>query len=300
MNSARLAFLSFLFVCATVPRTVWSDNPRAARPGSINYVEGQAAIGSDTLSAGSIGSVELQKDQMLTTEAGKVEVLLTPGVFLRVADNSTVKMIAPELANTEVELVKGRALIEAIDVHKENYIRVDQNGAAVRLLKNGLYDFDADHSQVRVFQGEAEVRAGNQQIKLGDKHLLTLTTGGPLKGQGFERRQYEDEFYRWSALRSGYLAEASIDAARTYVGPGPGWYGFGWVGLGWYWNPWFRAYTFLPADGIFWSPFGWGFYSPIFVYRSPYFYGPHHPHPFGDFHGPFGHGYGTPRRRFNR
>ena len=153
MRSAKFAFISILFLSAMVPHTAWSDNPRPARPGSINYVEGQAAIGSDTLSATSIGSVELGKDQTLTTQAGKVEVLLTPGVFLRVADNSSVKMISPELANTEVELVKGRALIEVIDIHKQNYIRVDQNGVTVRLLKNGLYDFEADASQVRVVKG---------------------------------------------------------------------------------------------------------------------------------------------------
>ena len=300
MRSARLAFICILFLSAMAPRTVWCDNPHPARPGSINYVEGQAAIGSETLDTTSIGSIELGKDQTLTTQAGKVEILLTPGVFLRVADNSSLKMVSPDLANIEVELAKGRALIEVIDIHKENYIRVDQNGATVRLLKNGLYDFDADHSQVRVVKGEAEVRAGNQEVKFGDRHLVAITTGGPLKSRGFESRQYEDDFYRWSALRSGYLEEASIDAARTYVSPGPGWYGPGWAGLGWYWNPWFGAYTFLPADGIFWSPFGWGFYSPIFVYRSPYFYGPHFPHPFGEFHGPYGHGYGTPGRRFHR
>jgi FecR protein len=300
MRSARLAFISILFLSAIVPRTAWSQNPLPARPGSINYVEGQAAIGSDTLSATSIGSVELGKDQILTTQAGKVEILLTSGVFLRVADNSSVKMVSPELANTEVELDKGRALIEVIDIHKENNIRVDQNGATVRLLKNGLYEFDADHSQIRVFKGEAQVRAGNQEVKLKNKRMVAITTGGPLKGQGFESRQYEDDFYRWSALRSGYLSEASIDAARIYVGPGPGWYGPGWIGLGWYWNPWYGVYTFLPADRIFWSPFGWRFYSPIFVYRSPYFYGPHFPHRFGEFHGPYGHGYGAPGRRFRR
>ena len=300
MRSAKFAFISILFFSAIVPRIAKCDNQHPARPGSINYVEGQAAIDSEALSITAIGSMELAKDQVLTTETGKVEILLTPGVFLRVADNSSVKMVSPELANTEVELIKGRALIEAIDIHKENFIRVNQNGASVRLLKNGLYDFDADHNQLRVFDGEAEVHAGNQDVKLGDKRLLALTTSGPMKGQGFESRQYEDDFYRWSALRSGYLAEASIDAARTYVSPGPGWYGSGWVGLGWYWNPWFSAYTFLPADGIFWSPFGWGFYSPIFVYRSPYFYGRHYPHPFGEFHGPYGHGYGAPRGRFHR
>jgi len=300
MKTARLAFIAMLFFSAFAVNNAWCDAPRSARPGSINYVEGQAMIGPETLSAASVGAVELGKDQTLTTQAGKVEILLTPGVFLRVAENSSVKMVSPELANTVVELVKGRALIEAIDVHKENYIRINHADTSVRILKSGLYDVDADHGQVRVFKGEAEVRVGDNLVTLKDRRMVTIAAGVPLKGQGFESRQYEDEFYRWSALRSGYMSEAAIDAARFYVSPGPGWYGPGWMGWGWYWNPWFTAYTFLPADGMFWSPFGWGFYSPIYVYRTPYFYGPHYPHAFGEFHGPYGHGFAMGPRGFRR
>lgn len=43
--------------------------------------------------------------------------------------------------------------------------------------------------------------------------------------------------------------------------------------------------TFIPGDGIFYGPFGWGFYSPWLVYEAPYFaygypfgYGPYHRH----------------------
>jgi hypothetical protein len=61
-----------------------------------------------------------------------------------------------------------------------------------------------------------------------------------------------------------------------------GYYGPGWVGAGWYWNPWYGAYTYVPVDGIFYSPFGWGFYSPLFVFRSPVFFG----HPFFHHFGP--------------
>jgi len=52
----------------------------------------------------------------------------------------------------------------------------------------------------------------------------------------------------------------------------------GWWGSDWYWDPWFDAFTFIPGDGIFYSPFGWGFYSPWWVYGAP-FYG-------------YGYGYG--------
>ena len=43
------------------------------------------------------------------------------------------------------------------------------------------------------------------------------------------------------------------------------------VGAGWYWNPWFSAYTFLLGDGIFYSPFGWGFYSRGWVHSAPFY-----------------------------
>jgi hypothetical protein len=299
MKTARSTFIGALLLSLSVT-SAWSDINHQARPGSINYVEGQASIGPQVLNAASVGAVELGVGQTLTTQTGKVEILLTPGVFLRVAENSSVKMISPGLANTEAELGNGRAIVEAIDVHKENSIRIDHNGGIVTILKNGLYEFDADQGQARTFNGEADVRYQDQDIKLKEKHTVTIAATAALKAQSFEPRTYEDEFYRWSALRSAYLSEASVDTARTYLGVGPAWYGPGWVGRGWYWNSWFGVYTFLPADGIFWSPFGWGFYSPVWVYRSPFFYGPHFGHRFEEFHGPYGHGYGRPRGGFPR
>jgi hypothetical protein len=268
-------------------------SPHPGRPGTINYVEGQASLGPNALTPAVAAGMEIERGQTLSTLAGKVEILLTPGVFLRLADNSAITMVSPELANTQVRLEHGRAMVEVLDIRKENDIRILMNGSAVRLLKKGLYDFDATRDEVRVFHGSAEIIAGNRHFKLGDNQTVTIGDTA-LKAVHFESRPYEDEFYRWSGLRSGYLSEASVNVAGMYVGPGPGWYGPGWYGVGWYWDPWFGVYTFVPADGIFWSPFGWGFYSPIFVYRSPYrFYGGY-PHAFGDFHYPYGHGFPAP------
>ena len=283
--------ISVFFLALLLVFSAWAQaqNARPAQPGTVNYVEGQASVGGQQLNSSSVGSTGLENGQTLTTQTGKVEILLTPGVFLRVDNNSAVKMISPDLANTEAEIDKGRAMVEATDISKNNNIRIDENGASVQLLKNGLYDFDADHNQIRVFKGKAEVHANNQKISLGDNREVALNTNGKLKSQSFDTKQYADEFYRWSGLRSGYLAEADADVARLYVNGGPGWYG-----SGWYWDPGFGVYTFLPADGIFYSPFGWGFYSPFAFYGSPYFYGGGFygaPHRFGDFHGPYGHGF---------
>ena len=264
------------------------------RPGSINSLEGQVAIGTMPVAPGMVGSVILEKDQTLTTQSGKVEILLTPGVFLRVAENSSVRMISPDLANTRVQLDKGRALVEVIEIRNENDIRIDQSGGSTKLLQKGLYEFDADHAQVRVFKGKAEVTVADQKVNLGENRMTMLVAGAKPKSQSFDPKMFEDEFYRWASLRSGYLSEASVSSARAFVGSGPGVYGPGWAGFGWYWDPWFGVYTFLPAGGVYYGAFGWGFYSPFAVYGSPFFYHPGLPHRFGDYHYPYGHGFGRP------
>jgi len=79
--------------------------PGPPRVGSINYIEGQAVLNNQALSPTSAGSVALEGGQLLTTHTGRAEVLLTPGIFLRIAENSSVKMISPDLANTSVQLL---------------------------------------------------------------------------------------------------------------------------------------------------------------------------------------------------
>ncbi len=138
-----------------------------------------------------------------------------------------------------------------------------------------MYAFDASQGQIRVFDGKAEVQYEDRNVTVKGGHQLALNTNGKLKAQDFDKKQYEDsDLYRFSSLRSSYLAEANAQSARVYLANG--WYGPGWVGAGWYWNPWFSAYTFIPADGFLFSPFGWGFYSPLVAYRAPVFIGGFH------------------------
>ena len=235
-----------------------------AVPGTLNYVEGQVSLDSQPLNSKSIGEAIWEPGQSITTENGKAEVLLTPGVFLRVGSNSAVKMISPSLTNTEIGVEEGEASVEIAEIHKQNDIRIDADGVTTELLKNGYYDFDAAHNQVRVLDGEAIVDDSGRQVKVKGGHELTLNQENT-KPQGFDKKAYESsDLYNWSSLRSAYLAEANVDLGPSYIAGGG--YGLGWYGAGWYWDPWFSAYTFIPGDGIFYSPFGWGFYSPFYAF----------------------------------
>jgi FecR protein len=251
------------FLAAILTAPVWGSeaSTKSAVPGTLNYVEGHASMGDQALNSKSIGSAELQPGQSLTTEKGKAEVLLTPGVFLRIGNNSSIKLISPSLTDTEVEVDQGHAMVEVAELHPENSIRIDEDGTTTQLLKTGLYDFNRNQRELRVFDGKATVESGREHVNVKGGRELTLANNELSKARKFDKKSYEEgDLFRWSSLRSGYLAEANVDAAGMYAANG--WGGPGWWGADWYWDPWFDAFTFIPGDGIFYSPFGWGFYSP--------------------------------------
>ena len=267
MPRLKAILLSLATLCAPVA-LAQTANP--AVPGTVNYVEGSASIEGRMLNQRSVGSAQLEPGQVLETANGRAELLLTPGVFLRVGENSAVRMVSPDLLNTRVEVDRGRADIEVDEIHPRNNIEVTEAGAHTRLLKNGFYAFDADKHTVRVFKGEAElIETGDvqKQLKLKGDRQVALAGNEAVKSVSFDRDQAEDSLYSWSSLRSQYLAEANINLASQYAGYG------GWA-PGWYWDAGFWGYTWLPGDGLLWSPFGWGFYSPRYIYYGgPIFYG---------------------------
>jgi hypothetical protein len=268
MPRLKAILLSLATMCAPVA-LAQTANP--AVPGTVNYVEGLASIEGQPLNQRSVGSAQLEPGQVLQTANGRAELLLTPGVFLRVGENSAVRMVSPNLLNTQVEVDRGQADIEVDEIHPHNNIQVSEGRANTRLLKDGLYAFDAGNNTVRVFKGEAELlqqnSAGQKELKLKGDHQVQLAANESVRSVSFDRNQAEDALYSWSSLRSQYLAEANLNLASEYAGYGP-------YAPGWYWYPGFLGYTWLPGDGLLWSPFGWGFYSPRYIYYGgPIYHG---------------------------
>ena len=283
MKQSKWIAVGSIFLAAALSGPLWGADPAqpgntkadAARPGSLNYVEGQASIAGHGLGPEAIGKTELQPGQSLETQTGKVELLLTPGVFFRLGDNSSVTMISPSLTDTELRLNKGEATAEVAELHPENNVVIVEDGAKVRLTKTGLYDFDADRNIVRVYQGQANIQLNGKDIEVKDEHQLALGIGGSMKPEKFDK-ETQDDLYRWSSLRSSYLAEANLDRAQDYQ------MATNWYGAGWDWDPYYDSYTFIPGDGIFYSPFGWGFYSPFDLGFAPFFFFGHFNHRFDD------------------
>jgi hypothetical protein len=246
----------------------------SAKPGVVNYVEGNAFVNGGTISAKTLKTTYLNANDQLSTGAGKAEVLLTPGVFLRVGENSQIRMVSPTLTDTQVEVQRGEAMVEVDQLVKDNRLVVLDHGSSITLAKTGLYRFTADNPPTAaVMEGKAVVRLGDRKVDLGKGRQTVIAEN--LKAEKFDTKK-EDDLYAWSNVRSQYEAAASYQSARSIrVDNSGGWAGYGysgfngWSGPGWFWNAGIGSWAWLPWDGAFFSPFGWGFYSPGLIAYAP-------------------------------
>jgi hypothetical protein len=235
-------------------------------PGTLNYVEGQVSVQGQKQSPKSVGTTYLEPNQVLDTGNGNAEVLLTPGIFMRIGHNSEVKMISPGLADTQMELTHGSAMVEVDELFKENDVSVVVDGTTTQMEKVGLYDFTANPPSVKVLEGKAIASEGNQQLKLTKGHEVLVAAAQPLVRQNFNINQTEeDPLYRWSKLRGDYATESNVDAGNELMMDG------GWWGPGWYWDPFWMDFAFMPGFGMGWGAFGYPFFSPWMVGYAPYY-----------------------------
>lgn len=235
----------------------WGQAVISAHSGMVNFVEGQVQLAGQPVKLNGAIFPDVKVGQIFSTEAGHAEILLTPGVFLRLDNNTSFRMVSNKLTDTQVEILKGSALVEADEILKDNRIAVKMGDADTLLLKTGLYHFNADAGQVRTFEGKAQVSEASNSTEL--KGGRTLLIGSSLTPDKFNKKKSKGELYAWSEQRNYRLALANISAAR-------GTNSKGFSNSLWAWDPWMSMYTFLPRSGRIYSPFGISWYSPATVW----------------------------------
>ncbi len=240
----------------------------SAQSGTVQLVEGQAYLNGKRVQSKFGQFPSLRAGDELRTEDGRAEVLLTPGAFLRLAEHSTVQMVSNRLADTRVEVVVGSVMVECDELLKDNAVALVYQGSTMQLEKHGLYRLDASPQTTplfKVYEGEAVVQSASGEVRV--KAGKETTLNGVLAAQHFNTKLDMDDFYHWSSQRSSNLAYGTITASQSVLNSGTPWLGGGWM-----FSPLLDEFTFLPGGGsLLFSPFGWGFYSPLYLYN---FYGP--------------------------
>ena len=178
LKHLRLA-AAFALVSATLGMAQTNSpqqRPDSIHPGEVNYIEGQVSLNGENLESTSLRSTVLQPGGELSTGQGYAEVLLTPGAFFRIGNNSDIRVVASGLVTNRVTLVRGSALLEAADVVKGSTLTVEVGNTAAQIAEKGLYSFDVNTQTIRVFDGKLKVVEGSSAVttlKRGDQVVLT-------------------------------------------------------------------------------------------------------------------------------
>jgi hypothetical protein len=225
----------------------------SARSGLVNYIEGTVSLDGAAVTMKPGNFPQMQNGSELRTSEGRAEVLLAPGVFMRLGENSAVRLLSGEIMDTRVEFLAGSVIVETADMSKEQALTFNMTGALLGLLNKGLYRLDGAPPQVSVYDGEAWVTVGGQAQIL--KRGRRLRLDGVAVAEKFGTKT-GDDFFLWAGQRADYLAAANASAAASAQASG-----FSGTSI-WIWEPLYDTYTFLPASGFYNSFWGYRFYPP--------------------------------------
>jgi hypothetical protein len=222
--------------------------------GVVYFFEGSVFLGGQPLEQKFGRFPDVGEGGTLRSEHGRAEVLLTPGVVLRLDEKSAIRMVSDKLSDTRVELLGGSAILESSESNAGTSVKLSYKDWHVRVPKQGVYRIDADPAQVRVYKGEAEVSASGETetVAVRDGEVLPLAA---ILVTERSAAVDADAFKSWAMGRSDAIASDNAIAAGIVDDPSKieasgldG--GFSYFPL-----------TGVPSLGIV-NPYGLSFWSP--------------------------------------
>jgi hypothetical protein len=208
------------------------------KAGFVNAVVGEANVALHQ-------KIETGKS-VETGPSSHVELLLAPGAFLRLGENSSVVLEADTLKDTVVRIVSGDAVLECDVLDLQLSMRVVVGPRKVKIGSSGLYRFTSD---------TASVLDGALAIDLDDKGKgYRIGKGRQIKAgvdkyeeSSFIRTTEPDDLERWSARRSYDLSSANFMA--QYGDARPNFFLFQARipnDAAWMFSPSLNGFTFIP------------------------------------------------------
>ncbi|MGH9971568.1 MAG: FecR domain-containing protein [Pyrinomonadaceae bacterium] len=247
----------------------------SAKAGGINAVTGRTGVhaqGSSEWEQLTIKDNLEAGDVVKTGVDGRVEMLLNPGSYMRVAENSEFELTNNSLENLEVRLIRGTAIVEATGADDtELMINITTPHTKMVIVRRGLYRVNVvpgDATELIVRKGRVLLSDSQQKVKGGRKLIFSGLTFSIAKLERADKEK--DAFDNWSQHRAETVAQAnrritSRDRNLLLSSLNNSWYyGFSARSSGiWLFHPGYNCYTFLPFYFGWGSPYG-GAYSNAF------------------------------------
>lgn len=218
MIHSRVARLSAFLAVSAASIPAFGQAVVSTHSGVVYFFEGTAYIGDQPLEQKFGRFPDIGEGRELRTEHGRAEVLLTPGVFLRIGDNSAIRMLSNKFSDTRVELLAGSAILEGNEPTADTSVILIYKDWHVRLRMEGVCRIDSDPPKVSVYRGYADVSAGGHTEPVAVWQRQTLPLASVLvpdesaAGTG-------DAFKDWAMSRSQAISSDNAIAADIMDDP---------------------------------------------------------------------------------
>jgi hypothetical protein len=225
----------------------------SAKSGVVSLIDGDVTLKRGTSAWETLleGDELKAGDVIKTGTTGRVEILLNPGTYLRIAENSEFAFPDVSAFRLKLNLLIGTAILESAIVDLP--IKFNTPQYAFNITQSGLYRFRATpegRSELMIRKGR--VLVAGAQIKEGKK---VVVENGPPTIVSFDKKA-EDDFEMWSKTRARTIIAANkqLSNSRVKNSLASGFYSNAWI-----YDPFSRTYTFLPGWGGLSSPYGFGY-----------------------------------------
>jgi hypothetical protein len=212
MNRRYFAFLPALcFLLGT--QAAWAQYVISTRAGTIHYIRGQVSVDGQPLTMTPLKFSLLKEGQVLRTGSGRAEILLGPGVFLRLGEDGALRMLDTRLENAEVEVQQGTSLVEVVEMPNGSDVHVVSGPTRTGFKGIGLHRFEANSHELRVFGGHAEVIAAGHRVEAGRGQVVHLDD--TLSVSRFDPHR-KDALHMWAARRSFFLFRSNSSSQTNW------------------------------------------------------------------------------------
>lgn len=198
-----------------------------------------------------------------TTGNSRAELLLSPGTYLRVAENSGIQVMGTTYRGMRFRVVRGTVIIESASLNPRIHsLTLAAPSGDLHVQTRGLYRFDVLPGQkaaVTVYKGRVlwtGARGRTTRLKSGRRWILGNSSSSlEPRSSGLDRNYRKDPLNLWSRLRARELVQVNAGlslASRDSAYPGFGYQNRG----GWVLSSKSQWFTYVPFDSSPRSPYG--------------------------------------------
>lgn len=148
-----------LLLLAVLAAGIGSAQPVVmARTGAIDAAEGDVSLNGQRVLVKFGSPISVAPGESLVTKTGRAEIILGPGAWLRVAQNSSVRLVSDSTADVHVELLSGSVIVDSGTTLP---ITVEVAGHVTTTSQPVSYRLDSNPQQIRYGNGPVQTLTGD-------------------------------------------------------------------------------------------------------------------------------------------